>query len=85
MGSIAASLLTQYVTKPPLVVRMEPFTQIVAIVIGIAALGVAAVGIARSIPLTGVFVLAVSLAVGIRGMARRDVIRKRGYHFTSQV
>ncbi len=63
LGNIAASVLARRAPKPPLVVRMERFTNRIAAAVGIAALAVAALEIARGSPLAEVFVLAVALAV----------------------
>jgi magnesium-transporting ATPase (P-type) len=63
LGRIAASVLERAPAKPPLIVRMERFTHMIAIVVGVAALAVAAVALARGATLAEVFVLAVALAV----------------------
>ena len=63
LGRIAASVLGRAPPKPPLLVRMERFTNVLAVAVGIAALLVAAVELARGAPLADVFVLGVALAV----------------------
>lgn len=63
LGHIAASVLGKQAVKAPLMVRMERFTQIIAIAVGVAALGVAALELARGAPLAEIFLLAVALAV----------------------
>ena len=63
LGNIAASVLGKTPPKPPLLLRMERFTNLIAIAVGVAALLVAAVGLARGASLADVFVLAVALAV----------------------
>jgi len=63
LGRIAASVLERSPAKPPLIVRMERFTHVIAIAVGVAALAVAAVALARGATLAEVFVLAVALAV----------------------
>ncbi|OGA57160.1 MAG: ATPase [Betaproteobacteria bacterium RIFCSPLOWO2_12_FULL_65_14] len=63
LGRIAASVLERSPAKPPLIVRMERFTNVIAIAVGVAALAVAAVALARGATPAEVFVLAVALAV----------------------
>jgi magnesium-transporting ATPase (P-type) len=63
LGRIAAAVLGRPPAKAPLLVRMEKFTHRVAILIGIAALLMAAVALARGMPLDEIFLLAVALAV----------------------
>jgi Ca2+-transporting ATPase len=63
LGRIAASVLGKDVTKPPLLARMERFTRLIAVAVGVAALAVATIEIARGAPLAGIFLLAVALAV----------------------
>ncbi|TAK83739.1 MAG: HAD family hydrolase [Betaproteobacteria bacterium] len=63
LGRIAASVLETAPPKPPLIVRMERFTNAIALAVGVAALGVAAVALARGATLAEVFLLAVALAV----------------------
>ncbi|MBW6493691.1 MAG: HAD-IC family P-type ATPase [Burkholderiaceae bacterium] len=63
LGRIAASVLGKQAVKAPLMIRMERFTQIIAIAVGIAALVVAALELARGAPLAEIFLLAVALAV----------------------
>lgn len=63
LGRIAASVLGKPPPKPPLLLRMERFTNLIAIAVGTAALFVAAVALARGESLAEVFVLGVALAV----------------------
>jgi magnesium-transporting ATPase (P-type) len=63
LGGIAASVLERAPTPPPLITRMERFTYRVALVIGVAALGLVVVSLLRGTPFGEVFVLAVALAV----------------------
>jgi Ca2+-transporting ATPase len=94
LGHIAASVLGKPAAKAPLLVRMERFTQLLAIGVGVAVLLVAALELARGAPPVDIFVLGVALAVsaipeglpvaltvalavGMRRMARRNVIVRR--------
>jgi len=63
LGRIAGSVLGREHPKAPLVLRMERFTHLVMVAVGVAALLVAAVSFARGANLADVFVLAVALAV----------------------
>jgi len=63
LGRIASEVLVKPHTKAPLLVRMERFTRGVAILIGVAALLMAAVALGRGMPLDEIFLLAVALAV----------------------
>ena len=63
LGRIAGAVLGAAHPKAPLVVRMERFTHLITLAVGVAALFVAAVSFARGATLTDVFVLAVALAV----------------------
>jgi magnesium-transporting ATPase (P-type) len=94
LGRIAAAVLAKPVPKAPLLIRMETFTHRVAIMVGLAAILMAAVAMSRGMPLAEIFLLAVALAVsaipeglpvaltvalaiGIRRMAKRNVIVRR--------
>jgi len=63
LGHIAADVLGKAPAKAPLLIRMEAFTQRVAILVGVAALIMAAVALSRGMPLSEIFLLAVALAV----------------------
>jgi len=63
LGRIAASVLGKTPPKPPLLLRMERFTNRIAVAVGVAVLLVAAVALARGATLAEVFVLGVALAV----------------------
>ncbi|MCU7916160.1 MAG: HAD-IC family P-type ATPase [Candidatus Thiodiazotropha sp. (ex Gloverina cf. vestifex)] len=65
LGAIAAAVLTKPPAKAPLLVRMEQFTQRVAIIVGVAALLMAAVALSQGMPLEEIFFLAVALAVSV--------------------
>jgi magnesium-transporting ATPase (P-type) len=94
LGHIAMSVLAKPPTKAPLLIRMERFTQRVAIIVAVAAVIMAAISLSRGLPLTEIFMLAVALAVsaipeglpvaltvalaiGMRRMARRNVIIRK--------
>lgn len=91
LGGIAESIIGKPSTKAPLLVRMEKFTHRVALIVGVAAIIMAAVALTRGMPMDEVFLLAVALAVsaipeglpvaltvalavGMRRMAKRNVI-----------
>ena len=63
LGHIATSVLGKRAAKPPLLVRMERFTHFIAIAVGIAALLVAAIELARGAQIADIFILSVALAV----------------------
>jgi len=63
LGHIAAAVLGKPHPKAPLLVRMEKFTHWVAMLVGIAALLMAAVALSRGMPPGEIFLLAVALAV----------------------
>ncbi len=65
LGRLAQAVLGKQPPKAPLLVRMERFTHRVAIIVGIAALIMAAVSFSRGMPLTEIFLLAVALAVSV--------------------
>lgn len=91
LGFIAAEVLDKPRTKAPLLIRMEKFTQRMAIIVAVATTIMSAIALARGMPLQEIFLLAVALAVsvipeglpvaltvalaiGMRKMARRNVI-----------
>ena len=63
LGRIAEDVLGGEGAKPPLVLRMERFTNRVAVVVVIAALLTAVIGLARGMPVAEIFLLSVALAV----------------------
>jgi len=94
LGAIASEVIHGVSAKPPLLVRMEKFTHRIAIIVGLAAVLMAAVSISRGMPFGEIFMLAVALAVsvipeglpvaltvalaiGMRRMAKRNVIIRR--------
>ena len=63
LGRIASAVVGEAAAEAPLLVRMRRFTHWVAAAVGVAALVLAAVSLARGMPLSEVFLLAVALAV----------------------
>lgn len=63
IGSIAQSLSASESARPPLLQRMERFTRMVAIAVGLIALLLVVVELMRGVPLQEIFILAVALAV----------------------
>jgi len=91
LGHIAASVVGKKSAKAPLQIRMEKFTQRIAIMVGFAILLMASISFYRGMPLADIFLssvalavsaipeglpvaLTVALAIGMRRMAKRDVI-----------
>ena len=94
LGHIAESVLAKPAARAPLLIRLERFTHRVAIIVGVAAIIMAAVALLRGMPITEIFLLAVALAVsaipeglpvaltvalaiGMRRMAKRNVIVRK--------
>ncbi len=94
LGRIASVVLGKSAAKAPLLIRMEKFTNWVALLVMIAAVLMAAVALSRGMPLSEIFLLAVALAVsaipeglpvaltvalaiGMRRMAKRNVIVRK--------
>ena len=65
LGRIAADVLFKTSPKAPLQIRMDKFTNRVAIFVGIAALAMFVVAAMRGTPMGEVFLLAVALAVSV--------------------
>jgi len=63
LGHIAASVLGKAPTKAPLLIRMERFTNRIAVIIAVAAIIMAAAALYQGMPLAEIFLLAVALAV----------------------
>ncbi len=63
LGHIAEAVLNKPPPKAPLMIRMEKFTQKIAILVACAALLMAAVSLTRGMPAGEIFMLAVALAV----------------------
>jgi len=63
VGRIAADVIGGGTVKAPLIIRMESFTQRIAIIIGLASILMAIIAFSRGMPMTEIFLLAVALAV----------------------
>jgi Ca2+-transporting ATPase len=63
IGRIASDVLSKPSSKPPLLLRMEAFTQRIAIFVGISAVIMALIAFSRGTALSEIFFLAVALAV----------------------
>jgi magnesium-transporting ATPase (P-type) len=63
LGRIASEVLNKPAPKAPLLIRMEVFTNRIAIFVGTAALIMAVVSFMRGVPLAEIFLLSVALAV----------------------
>jgi magnesium-transporting ATPase (P-type) len=63
LGRIAASVVSTSAVKPPLLIRMEKFTERIAVVMGLVVLLLGAASLVRGTPLREVFFTAVALAV----------------------
>ncbi len=63
VGRIAKAVATTEASKPPLLIRMERFSRNIGILVIGASILMAAVSLARGMPVTEVFFLAVALAV----------------------
>ncbi len=94
MGHIASEIINRPPPRAPLLLRMEKFTHLIALLVMLAAIVMAAVAAGRGMPATEIFLLVVALAVsaipeglpvaltvalaiGMRRMARRNVIVRR--------
>lgn len=63
LGKIASDVLRGRSAKAPLLIRMEAFTQRVALLVGLAALAMALISFFRGLPLYEIVFLAIALAV----------------------
>jgi Ca2+-transporting ATPase len=63
VGKIAERLVEPSVSQPPLMIRMERFSRIIAMMIVAAIAVLAAIGFARQMPIVDIFMMAVGLAV----------------------
>jgi Ca2+-transporting ATPase len=63
IGRIAAAVAGRAPARPPLLARMERFTRVIAVAVGLAALAVAGIELARGASPGEIFLLAVALAV----------------------
>lgn len=65
LGQIAESVLGKPSTKTPLQIRLEKFTQYVAIIVAVASMVMAGIAFYQGMPLNEIFLLAVALAVSV--------------------
>lgn len=94
IGKIAEEIGRRSISKPPLLIRLERFSRMIAIAVCLAIFLLIAVGLLRDIPYRDLFMLAVGLAVsaipeglpvaisvalaiGMRRMARANVIVRK--------
>ncbi len=94
IGRIAEEIGKRSISQPPLIIRLERFSRMIAIAVGLAILLLVAVGLLREMPYRDLFMLAVGLAVsaipeglpvaisvalaiGMRRMARVNVIVRK--------
>jgi magnesium-transporting ATPase (P-type) len=63
LGSIATTVLGKHTARPPLLVRMDRFTRLIGIAVAAAAIGIAAIELARGFPPAEIFLVTVALAV----------------------
>jgi P-type Ca2+ transporter type 2C len=94
LGKIAQEIGKRSLSKPPLLIRMERFSRMIAIAIGLAILALAIVGLLRGMEWRQLFMLSVglavsaipeglpvaisvALAVGMRRMAKVNVIVRK--------
>jgi Ca2+-transporting ATPase len=63
VGKIAEQLLKPSASQPPLMIRMERFSRMIAILIAVAVAVLVVVGLIRQMGLTEIFMMAVGLAV----------------------
>ncbi|PPD44975.1 MAG: HAD family hydrolase [Methylocystis sp.] len=63
VGKIAGELVKPSASQPPLMIRMERFSRMIALLVGVAIAVLAVAGYARQMSLAEVFMMAVGLAV----------------------
>ena len=63
LGKIADAIQQRSTSKPPLMIRMEEFTQRIAIAVGIAIIFLVTVGWLRQMPIGSLFTMSIGLAV----------------------
>jgi Ca2+-transporting ATPase len=63
IGKIAKEIGKRSISKPPLMIRMEHFSRMIAIAVGVVAVVLIAVGLMRGMVLVDLFLMSVALAV----------------------
>lgn len=63
IGKIATEVSKPGLTKPPLMIRMESFSRLIAFMVAVAIAALALVGFARGVPLNELFMISIGLAV----------------------
>jgi len=63
LGRIAAEITRRPMTQPPLMIRLEHFSRMIAVAVGISVMLLIAVGLLRDMPFYTLFLTAVGLAV----------------------
>lgn len=63
LGRIAGAIQERSTAKPPLMIRMEDFTRLIAVAVGVAIVFLVAVGLWRQMPLGGLLTMSIGLAV----------------------
>ncbi|KXF75958.1 HAD family hydrolase [Paramesorhizobium deserti] len=63
LGKIAAHLNRPSVSQPPLMIRLERFSRMIALAVGVAVAALIAVGLIRAMPFSDLFLMAIGLAV----------------------
>lgn len=63
LGRIAGAIQERSTAKPPLMIRMEGFTRLIAIAVGVAIIFLVAIGLVRQMPLGDLLTMSIGLAV----------------------
>ncbi|WP_250956732.1 HAD-IC family P-type ATPase [Rhizobium sp. CG5] len=63
LGRIAGAIQERSTAKPPLMIRMQGFTRLIAIAVGVAIVFLVAVGLLRQMPLGDLLTMSIGLAV----------------------
>ncbi len=63
LGRIAGAIQERSTAKPPLMIRMEDFTRLIAIAVGVAIVFLVGIGLLRQMPLGDLLTMSIGLAV----------------------